>query len=300
MAILVDENTKLLIQGITGSFGGRHAQLSLDYGTRLVAGVTPGKGGHKFADTVPVFDTVSEAVAETGATVSAIFVPPPFAADAILEGVDAGLDLVVCITEGIPVIDMMRVRAAMEGSKTRLIGPNCPGLVTPGRGEDSHGGCRIGIAPGYIHRRGNVGVVSRSGTLTYEAVWQLTQAGLGQSTCVGIGGDPINGTSHLDCLKMFNDDPETEAIIMIGEIGGTAEEEAAAWVKDNCKKPIAGFIAGATAPPGRRMGHAGAIISGGQGTAEAKKAAMRDAGIFVAETPAQMGETLIAAMKQKA
>ncbi|MDA0814698.1 MAG: succinate--CoA ligase subunit alpha [Verrucomicrobia bacterium] len=300
MAILVDENTKLLIQGITGSFGGRHAQLSLDYGTLLVAGVTPGKGGQKFADTVPVFDTVFEAVAETGATVSAIFVPPPFAADAILEGVDAGLDLVVCITEGIPVIDMMRVRAAMAGSRTRLIGPNCPGLVTPGRGEGSHGGCRIGIAPGYIHRRGNVGVVSRSGTLTYEAVWQLTQAGLGQSTCVGIGGDPINGTSHLDCLKMFNDDPETEAIIMIGEIGGTAEEEAAAWAKDNCKKPIAGFIAGATAPPGRRMGHAGAIISGGKGTAEAKKAAMRDAGIFVSETPAQMGETLIAAMEQKA
>ncbi|MGK0187159.1 MAG: succinyl-CoA synthetase alpha subunit [Verrucomicrobiales bacterium] len=299
MAILVDENTKLLIQGITGSFGGRHAQLSLDYGTQLVAGVTPGKGGQKFAETVPVFDTVAQAVDETGATVSAIFVPPPFAADAILEGVDAGLELVVCITEGIPVVDMMKVRAAMEGSPTRLIGPNCPGLVTPGRGENSHGGCRIGIAPGYIHRRGNVGVVSRSGTLTYEAVWQLTQAGLGQSTCVGIGGDPINGTSHLDCLKMFNDDPETEAIIMIGEIGGTAEEEAAAWAKDNCKKPIAGFIAGATAPPGRRMGHAGAIISGGKGTAEAKKEAMRDAGIFVSETPAQMGETLISAMKQQ-
>ena len=299
MAILVDENTKLLIQGITGSFGGRHAQLSLDYGTQLVAGVTPGKGGQKFAETVPVFDTVSQAVEETGATVTAIFVPPPFAADATLEGVDAGLELVVCITEGIPVVDMMKVRAAMEGSPTRLIGPNCPGLVTPGRGEDSHGGCRIGIAPGYIHRRGKVGVVSRSGTLTYEAVWQLTQAGLGQSTCVGIGGDPINGTSHLDCLKMFNDDPETEAIIMIGEIGGTAEEEAAEWAKENCKKPIAGFIAGATAPPGRRMGHAGAIISGGKGTAEAKKAAMRDAGIAVAETPAQMGETLVAAMNQK-
>lgn len=300
MAILVDENTKLLIQGITGSFGGRHAQLSLDYGTRLVAGVTPGKGGEKFAGTVPVFDTVTQAVEETGATVSAIFVPPPFAADAILEGVDAGLDLVVCITEGIPVVDMMKVRAAMEGRKTRLIGPNCPGIVTPGTGEDSRGGCRIGIAPGYIHRRGSIGVVSRSGTLTYEAVWQLTRAGLGQSTCVGIGGDPINGTSHLDCLKMFNDDPETEAIIMIGEIGGTAEEEAAAWAKDHCRKPIAGFIAGATAPPGRRMGHAGAIISGGQGTAAAKKEAMRAAGIAVAETPAEMGETLIAAMKQKA
>ena len=300
MSILVDANTKLLIQGITGSFGGQHAQLSLDYGTQLVAGVTPGKGGQKFADAVPVFDTVAEAVEETGATVSAIFVPPPFAGDAILEGVDAGLDLVVCITEGIPVVDMMKVKAAMEGSKTRLIGPNCPGIVTPGTGEDSHGGCRIGIAPGYIHRRGNVGVVSRSGTLTYEAVWQLTQAGLGQSTCVGIGGDPINGTSHLDCLQMFNDDPDTEAIIMIGEIGGTAEEEAAAWAKDHCDKPIAGFIAGATAPPGRRMGHAGAIISGGQGTAAAKKAALRDAGIAVAETPAEMGATLVAAMKEKA
>ena len=296
MAILVDENTRILIQGITGSFGGRHAQLSLDYGTQLVAGVTPGKGGQTFADKVPVFDTVTEAAGETGATVSAVFVPPPFAADAILEGVDAGLDLVVCITEGIPVVDMMKVRAAMAGSKTRLIGPNCPGLVTPGTGENSQGGCRIGIAPGYIHRRGKVGVVSRSGTLTYEAVWQLTEAGLGQSTCVGIGGDPINGTSHLDCLKMFNDDPETEAIIMIGEIGGTAEEEAAAWAKDNCDKPIAAFIAGATAPPGRRMGHAGAIISGGKGTAAAKKEALRDAGIAVAETPDKMGETLIAAM----
>ncbi len=296
MAILVDENTKVLIQGITGSFGGRHTQLSLDYGTQIVAGVTPGKGGQKFADTVPIFNTVEEAVAETGATVSAIFVPPPFAADAILESVDAGLELAVAITEGIPVMDMMRVRAAMEGSKTRLIGPNCPGIVTPGTGENSHGGCRIGIAPGYIHKRGNVGVVSRSGTLTYEAVWQLSAVGLGQSTCVGIGGDPINGTSHLDVLKMFNDDPETESIIMIGEIGGTAEEEAAAWAKDNCNKPIAGFIAGATAPPGRRMGHAGAIISGGQGTAEAKKEAMRDAGIEVAETPAEMGTALLKAL----
>lgn len=296
MAILVDENTKVLIQGITGSFGGRHTQLSLDYGTQVVAGVTPGKGGQKFADTVPIFDTVEEAVAETGATVSAIFVPPPFAADAILESVDAGIELAVAITEGIPVMDMMKVRAAMEGSKTRLIGPNCPGIVTPGRGENSHGGCRIGIAPGYIHKRGNVGVVSRSGTLTYEAVWQISAIGLGQSTCVGIGGDPINGTSHLDVLKMFNDDPETESIIMIGEIGGSAEEEAAAWVKDHCKKPIAGFIAGATAPPGRRMGHAGAIISGGQGTAEAKKEAMRDAGIVVAETPAEMGSALLKAL----
>ena len=296
MSILVDENTRILIQGITGSFGGTHARLSLEYGTQLVAGVTPGKGGQKFDEQVPVFDTVSEAVEETGATVSAVFVPPAFAGDAILEGVDAGLDLVVCITEGIPVMDMMKVKAGMAGSKTRLIGPNCPGVVTPGRGEDSHGGCRIGIAPGYIHRRGKIGIVSRSGTLTYEAVWQVTQAGLGQSTCVGIGGDPINGTSHLDVLKMFNDDPETEAIIMIGEIGGTAEEEAAAWAKDNCRKPIAGFIAGATAPPGRRMGHAGAIISGGKGTAAAKKAALREAGIEVAETPSDMGAALLRAM----
>jgi succinyl-CoA synthetase alpha subunit len=296
MAILVDENTKVLIQGITGSFGARHAQLSIDYGTQVVAGVTPGKGGQVFEHAgvkVPIFDTVSEAARETGATASAIFVPPPFAADAILESVDAELELAVAITEGIPVIDMMKVRAALEGSKTRVIGPNCPGLVTPGRGEKSHGGCRIGISPGYIHQRGNVGVVSRSGTLTYEAVWQLSSLGYGQSTCVGIGGDPINGTSHTDVLKMFNDDPETEAIIMIGEIGGTAEEEAAAWAKENCKKPIAGFIAGATAPPGRRMGHAGAIISGGQGTAEAKKEALAAAGIAVAETPAEMASVLV-------
>ncbi len=296
MAILVNENTKILVQGITGSFGGRHAQLSLDYGTQLVAGVTPGKGGQLFADKVPIFDTVAEAVAETGASVSAVFVPPPFAADAILESVDAGVDLVVAITEGIPVMDMMRVRAAMEGRKTRLIGPNCPGIVTPGLGENSHGGCRIGIAPGYIHRRGKVGVVSRSGTLTYEAVWQLTNLGLGQSTCVGIGGDPINGTTHLDVLKMFNEDPETEAIIMIGEIGGSNEETAAAWAKDNCKKPMAAFIAGATAPPGRRMGHAGAIVSGGKGTAEAKIEALRDAGIEVAQNPSDMGAALVRAM----
>jgi succinyl-CoA synthetase alpha subunit len=293
MAILVTPETKILIQGITGSFGARHAQLSLDYGTQVAAGVTPGKGGQMFAGTVPIFDTVSEAVRETGATVSAVFVPPPFAADAILEGVDAGLDLVVAITEGIPVNDMVKVKLAMAGSKTRLIGPNCPGVVTPGSGKDSHGGCRIGISPGYIHKQGNVGVVSRSGTLTYEAVWQLTTRGYGQSTCVGIGGDPVNGTSHEDVLKMFNDDPETEAIIMIGEIGGTAEEEAAAWAKEHCKKPIAAFIAGATAPPGRRMGHAGAIVSGGKGTAAAKIDALKDAGIAVAATPADMAETLI-------
>src|SRR5215207_10094204 len=296
MSILVDHNTRILVQGITGDFGSRHARLSLDYGTKLVAGVTPGKGGQFFehgGQRVPIFDTVEEAARETGATVSAIFVPPPFAADAILECVDAGLDLAVAITEGIPVNDMIRVKSLMGQSKTRLIGPNCPGLVTPGTGKDSHGGCRIGIAPGYIHKRGNVGVVSRSGTLTYEAVWQLTTRGYGQSTCVGIGGDPVNGTSHLDVLKLFTTDPETEAIIMIGEIGGTAETEAARRAKDNCKKPIAGFIAGATAPPGRRMGHAGAIVSGGKGTAAAKIAALKDAGIAVAATPSAMADTLL-------
>ena len=293
MSILVTPDTKVLIQGITGSFGARHAKLSLEYGTKVVAGVTPGKGGQFFEGTVPIFDTVEQAVRETGATVSAIFVPPPYAADAIVEGVDAGLDLVVAITEGIPVIDMMKVRLSMKSSKTRLIGPNCPGLVTPGTGKDSHGGCRIGIAPGYIHKKGSVGVVSRSGTLTYEAVWQLTTRGYGQSTCVGIGGDPINGTSHTDVLKMFNEDPETEAIIMIGEIGGSAEEEAAAWAAANCRKPIAAFIAGATAPEGRRMGHAGAIVSGGQGTAAGKIAALKAAGIAVAETPSDMADTLI-------
>jgi succinyl-CoA synthetase alpha subunit len=296
MAILVTPQTRILVQGITGDFGSRHAKLSLEYGTQLVAGVTPGKGGQTFEHgsfRVPIFDTVEEAAKQTGATVSTIFVPPPFAADAILECVDAGLDLAVAITEGIPVNDMVKVKAAMTGKKTRLIGPNCPGLVTPGTGEKSHGGCRIGIAPGYIHKKGNVGVVSRSGTLTYEAVWQLTTRGYGQSTCVGIGGDPVNGTSHLDVLKMFNDDPETEAIIMIGEIGGDREEEAAAWAKDNVKKPIAAFIAGATAPPGRRMGHAGAIVSGGKGTAQGKIDALKDAGIAVAATPAVMAETLL-------
>ncbi len=294
MSILVKPDTKFIVQGITGGFGGRHAQLSLDYGSQLVAGVTPGKGGQTFADTVPIFDSVAEAVAETGATASAIFVPPPFAADAIFEGIDAGLELVVAITEGIPVRDMVSVKKVLDNSSTKLIGPNCPGVVTPGEGKDSHGGCRIGISPGYIHKAGNIGVVSRSGTLTYEAVWQLTCAGKGQSTCVGIGGDPVPGMSHLDVLKLFNDDPETEGIIMIGEIGGTAEEEAAEWAKDNCSKPIAGFIAGATAPPGRRMGHAGAIVSGGKGTAAAKKDAMREAGIGVAETPSEMASTLLA------
>ena len=296
MSILVTPDTKFLVQGITGGFGGRHAQLSLDYGSQLVAGVTPGKGGQTFADTVPIFDSVAEAVSETGATASAVFVPPPFASDAILEGIDAGLDLVVAITEGIPVRDMLSVKKVLERSNTKLIGPNCPGIVTPGTGENSQGGCRIGIAPGYIHKAGNIGVISRSGTLTYEAVWQVTSAGKGQSTCVGIGGDPVPGMTHLDVLKLFNDDPETEGIIMIGEIGGTAEEEAAAWAKDNCSKPIAGFIAGATAPPGRRMGHAGAIVSGGKGTAEAKKAAFIEAGIGVAETPSEMADTLMKMM----
>ena len=293
MAILVKPDTKVLVQGITGSFGGRHTQLSLEYGSQIVAGVTPGKAGQKFEDQVPIFDSVKEAVQESGATASAIFVPPPFAADAILEAADAGLELVVAITEGIPVRDMIEVKAALRGSATRLVGPNCPGIVTPGTGENSSDGCRIGIAPGYIHKAGDIGVISRSGTLTYEAVWQLTCNGLGQSTCVGIGGDPVPGSNHLDIIKLFNDDPDTRGIIMIGEIGGSAEEEAAAWIKENCKKPVAGFIAGTTAPPGRRMGHAGAIISGGKGTAEAKIEAMEDAGISVAETPSQMAEALI-------
>lgn len=296
MSILLKPQTRILVQGITGAFGARHAQLSLAYGTQVVAGVTPGKGGQVFEGKVPIFDTVAQAVKATGATASAVFVPPAFAADAVLEGVSAGLDLVVCITEGIPVRDMVRVKRAMQGSSTRLIGPNCPGIVVPGEGKDSHGGCRIGIAPGYIHKKGHIGVVSRSGTLTYEAVWQLTSRGVGQSTCVGIGGDPVSGTSHLDVIKLFNDDPDTHGIILIGEIGGSAEEEAAAWIKANCRKPVAGFIAGATAPPGRRMGHAGAIISGGKGTAAAKIAAFKDAGIAVAPTPSEMAESLLAKM----
>jgi succinyl-CoA synthetase alpha subunit len=262
----------------------------MEYGTNVVAGVTPGKGGQKFDGKVPVFDTVWEARQATGCNVSVIFVPAAGAADSILEAVDAGVELVICITEGIPVIDMMRVKAEMAGKKSRLIGPNCPGIITPGE-------CKIGIMPGYIHKPGNVGVLSRSGTLTYEAVWQLTSRGYGQSTCIGIGGDPINGMSHLDAVKLFNDDPKTEAIILIGEIGGAAEEEAAAWIKENCRKPVAAFIAGATAPPGRRMGHAGAIVSGGKGTASGKIEALKAAGIAVADTPATMADTLITHMK---
>jgi succinyl-CoA synthetase alpha subunit len=296
MSILVTPQTRVLVQGITGGFGARHSQLSLAYGTQIVAGVTPGKGGQFFENKVPIFDTVAQAMKETGATASAVFVPPAFAADAILEGVDAGLDLVVCITEGIPVNDMVKVKRAMEGKPTRLIGPNCPGIVTPGPGKDSYGGCRIGIAPGYIHKQGHIGVVSRSGTLTYEAVWQLTCRGVGQSTCVGIGGDPVNGTSHLDVIRMFDADPDTQGIIMIGEIGGSAEEEAAQWIGGHCRKPVAGFIAGATAPPGRRMGHAGAIVSGGKGTAAAKIQALKAAGIGLAPTPSEMAETLLKMM----
>jgi succinyl-CoA synthetase alpha subunit len=302
MAILVNENTKILVQGITGDFGGRHARLSLDYGTKVVAGVTPGKGGQVFEHNgvkVPIFNSVAEAARETGATVSAVFVPPSFCADAIIEGVEAGLDLVVTITEGIPIRDMIRVKRAMAGRKTRLIGPNCPGIVTPGTGEKSVGGCRIGITPGYINKKGHVGVVSRSGTLTYEAVWQLTCKGIGQSTTVGIGGDPVNGSSHLDILKMFADDPDTVGMIMIGEIGGTAEVEAARWLKANCKKPVAGFIAGATAPAGRRMGHAGAIVGGTEDTAAAKIAVFKECGIEVAATPSEMADALIRAAKAR-
>jgi succinyl-CoA synthetase alpha subunit len=298
MAILITPQTKILVQGITGDFGGRHAKLSLDYGTLVVAGVTPGKGGQFFehgAHKVPIFNSVKDAARATGATASAIFVPPPFAADAILECADAGLDLAVAITEGIPIRDMVRVKRAMAGSRTRLLGPNCPGVVTPGTGERSNGGCRIGIAPGYIHRKGHVGVVSRSGTLTYEAVYQLTVRGIGQSTSVGIGGDPVNGTSHLDIVRMFSADPETRGIVMIGEIGGSAEVEAARWIKAHCKKPVAGFIAGSTAPAGRRMGHAGAIVGGAEDTAAAKIAVFKECGIEVAVTPSDMADALIRA-----
>jgi succinyl-CoA synthetase alpha subunit len=291
MSILVDRNTRVICQGITGKVGEFHTRGCLEYGTRMVGGVTPGKGGEKIAD-LPVFDTVAEARDATGANATMIFVPPPFAADAILEAVAAEVELVIAITEGIPVLDMARVLPVVENSKSVLVGPNCPGVITPGQ-------CKIGIMPGYIHTPGNIGVMSRSGTLTYEAVWQLTQLGHGQSTCVGLGGDPLVGSSFIDILSLFEKDPETQAILMMGEIGGSAEEEAAAYVKEHVTKPVAAFIAGRTAPPGKRMGHAGAIISGGKGTAEAKLEALRDAGIETAETPADMGAAMVRAIQQK-
>ena len=289
MSILIDKNTRVITQGITGATGLFHAQGAREYGTQMVGGVTPGKGG-TVIDGFPVFDTVKEAVEQTGATATVIYVPPPFAADSIMEAVDAGMDMVCCITEGIPVLDMVKVKHFMKGKKTRLIGPNCPGVITPGE-------CKIGIMPGYIHKPGRVGVVSRSGTLTYEAVWQLTCLGMGQSTCVGIGGDPVNGTNHLDVLRLFQADPDTDAVIMIGEIGGTSEEEAARFVKEYMTKPVAAYIAGVTAPPGKRMGHAGAIISGGKGTATEKVAILKECGISVAASPAEMAQALMKVYK---
>jgi succinyl-CoA synthetase alpha subunit len=291
MSILVNKDTRVIVQGITGSAGLFHTRQAIEYGTKIVGGTSPGKGGTT-VEGVPVFNTVEEAVRETGANASVIYIPAPAAADAIMEAVDAELDLVVCITEGIPVLDMVKVKRYMEGRHTRLIGPNCPGVITPGE-------CKIGIMPGYIHTPGRVGIVSRSGTLTYEAVYQLTARNIGQSTAVGIGGDPVKGTEFIDVLKMFNEDPDTEAVILIGEIGGNAEELAAEWIRDNMTKPVVGFIAGATAPPGRRMGHAGAIVSGGSGTAQSKIAKLQECGIRVAPTPSEMGATLQAVLEER-
>lgn len=291
MSVLVDKNTRVVTQGITGSTGQLHTRACKEYGTQMVAGVTPGKGGSTF-EGIPIFDTVTQAVVATGANASVIYVPPPFAADAIMEAADAGVPLIVCITEGIPVLDMMRVKRFLESRPVRLIGPNCPGIITPGE-------CKIGIMPGYIHRQGRIGVVSRSGTLTYEAVFQLTQLGHGQSTCIGIGGDPINGTSFVDALRLFQNDPETDAVIVIGEIGGTAEEQAAEFIREHMNKPVVAFVAGQTAPKGRRMGHAGAIIAGGRGTAADKIATFEAAGVRIARNPAEMGATMVALLSER-